>query len=275
MSKIGDFVRKRHSLSVLDIIHFAVNFTIVYVVFAGSLYLSKRLDLPPDGELTLAQWGIILFGSIPLVAFTYVRELVITRRKERQIKERKLTYDCIGGAIEQLIEIKTRSLDVRIHYITELLKYVEKVVFLVLREYGISTGEICANLMQKRENPPRLELTYFGTFLSGRKKITLSLSPKEMAPGAPEAYCYRKTMYVDNTTSDKYRRFFDQTRPYKCIISIPVLDSEGEPFAILNIDSDIPNQFVGKDFIDKKIMPTINPLVRLLILEKDLIVNNK
>ena len=73
--------------------------------------------------------------------------------------------------------------------------------------------------------------------------------------------------------SDEFKKFFDESKPYRCIISIPILDTEDHVFAILNIDSDVPNQFGAKDFIDQKIIPTINPLVLLLKLEKDLILN--
>ncbi len=151
----------------------------------------------------------------------------------------------------------------------------EKVITLALGEYGVNTGEICANLMVKKENPLRLDLMYFGTFMSGRKKITLPVNPESLIPGAPEAYFFRKTMYVNNTMSDKFRKFFDEAKPYRCIISIPILDKEEHPFAILNIDSDIPDQFIGKEFIDQKIIPTINPLVLLINLEKDLILSTK
>ncbi len=275
MDKVFDFIKKRRSFTLLDIWEFFLNFAVVYVVFAGGLYISKILDLQPKQVLTSDQWKIILFGSIPLVIFTYLREMYITSKKERQIKERKLTYDCIGGAIEQLIEIKSRSLNVRIHYVTELLKYLEKVVILVLGEYGVSAGEICTNLMILKESPLRLDLMYFGTFMSGRKKIILPVNIEALVPGAPEAYFYRKTMYVNNTMSDNFRKYFDESKPYRCIISIPILDADEHPFAILNIDSDIPDQFVGKDFIDQKIIPTINPLVLLIKLEKDLILSTK
>jgi len=273
MNKINDFVKKRHSLTILDIGQFLLNLTIVYVIFTGGLLLSKWFDLQPNQTFTDKQWRIILLGSLPFVFFTYFREMYITSKKERQIKERKIIYDCIGGAIEQLIEIKSRSLEVRIHYITELLKYMEKVVFLILKEYGTSTGEICANLMMIKENPLRLELMYFGTFLSGRKKITIPVVADVLVPGAPEAYSFHKTTYINNTMSDEFRKFFDENKPYRCIISIPISDTEGHIFAILNIDSDVPDQFVAKDFIDQKIIPTINPLLLLLKLEKDLILN--
>jgi len=278
MDKVYDIIKKRRSFSLLEAWGFFLNFALVYIVLTLSLYISKKLELQPNQKLTTAQWNIIFFGSLPLVAFTYLREMYVTRKKERQIKERKLIYDCIGGAIEQLIEIKSQKshpLDVKIHYITELLKYMEKVVILVLGEYGINAGEICTNLMIKKENPLRLDLMYFGTFMSGRKKIILPVNTDALVPGAPEAYFYRKIMYINNTMSGNFRKFFDENKPYRCIISIPLLDAEEHPFAILNIDSDIPDQFDGKEFIDQKIIPAINPLVLLIKLEKELILDTK
>lgn len=278
MNKVHDAITKRRSFTLLDIWGFFLNFALVYIVLTLGLYFSKILDLHPGQKLTTGQWNIIFLGSLPLVAFTYLREMYITNKKERQIKERKLTYDCIGGAIEQLIEIKVQKahpLELKIHYVTELLKYMEKVILLVLKEYGINTGEICANLMIKKENPLRLDLMYFGTFMSGRKKITLPINTEDLIPGAPEAYFYKKTMYINNTMADNFRKFFDETKPYRCIISIPIFGLDEHPFAILNIDSDVPDQFIGKEFVDQKIIPTINPLVLLIKLERDLILNTR
>lgn len=274
MKKIVDNIKKVRSYTILDIFRFLGNFAFAYFVFTVSLYLSKVFDLTPPQDLTTRQWQIILIGGIPMAILTYLREIYVTAQKNRQIQDRKLIYDCIGGAIEQLIEIKSRPFEAKTDYTKELLKYMEKVISLVLKEYGIHTGEICVNLMVKKENPLRLDLMYFGTFLAGRKKIIIPVNPDALIPGAPEAYSYRKTMYINNTMSNDFKNFFDENKPYRSIISIPIIDINGEEvFAVLNIDSDFPDQFVGKDFIDQKIIPTINPLVLLLQLEKDLILN--
>ena len=171
-----------------------------------------------------------------------------------------------------VIELKSQSANTNVNYMNELLRYVEKVVFVVLQDNGITCGEICSNLMIHRNYPPCLELVYFGTFLMGRTKLTLPLNPDSVSPGAAEAYYLNKTMYIDNTMSDTYRRFFSEAKPYRSIISIPIQDGSGGVFAVLNIDSDVQGQFSSTDFINKKILPAVNSLILLVKLEKDLLV---
>ncbi len=195
----------------------------------------------------------------------------ITRKKEEQIRGSKIIYDCIGGAIDQLIQFKAVDEGDKDRFINDLLRYTEKIVFLVLRDHGFDEGEICANLMLLREGNT-LDLAYFGTFLHGRERLQLIIDPDNLLPGAPEAYYYKKVMYIPNTTSRKYKQYFDENKPYRSIISIPIFNLEKDVFAVLNIDSDRPRQFISKDFINKKILPSITPLISLLQLEKDLFV---
>lgn len=203
-----------------------------------------------------------------MVVCTYVRGLIDTQKKAQRTKGDKLVYDCLGGAIEQLIHIRTCPPAVARQFINELLKYIEKVVTVVLKQYGPPPGEICANLMIKREDPLRLDLEYFGTFLHGRSKLTLGLEDPSL-PGAPEAYLHKKVMYIDNTMSDTYKRFFDINKPYRSILSIPIPLPDGSIFAVLNIDSHFADQFMSEDFIGKKILPVVSPFIALLKLEQD------
>lgn len=272
MSRLTVFFRTNRSFTLWDVGTFVLNFVVTYVLMGASLYVSTLLSLQQDQNMTVRQRWIVALGAVCLVVITYGRELVVTSRKNRQIRESKLIYDCIGGAIEQLIEIRRSTPAETRRYVNELLKYTEKIVLLVLREYSIPAGELCANLMVRREQPDRLELEYFGTFLAGRAKITLGIDPSSLIPGAPEACYYRKVMYINNTMSPTYRRFFDEAKPYRSIISLPI-EEDGSVFAVLNIDSHIPDQFMSSDFINKKIIPAVSPLVALFRLEQDLIVS--
>lgn len=268
MSKFAEFFKKRRSLSVWDAIVFFTKFVLTYAICVGTLYLSTILESTTKQKLSGYQIAYIFGGGFVLVVLSYIKELGATHKKEGQLKERKIIYDCIGGAVEQLVAVQSKSPERKRSYVNELLKYVEKVVSLTLKEDGTSPGEICSNLMIK--NDDHLELVCFGTFLSGRTKLALSLQDP-LRPGAPEAFHYKKAMYVDNTMSEKFRKFFDEEKPYRSILSIPIIDDQDNVIAIVNIDSDIPNQFNGQDFVNKKILPTVMPLLKLLQLEKDIL----
>jgi len=270
-----NLLKKPLTLSAWDIGRFFLNFLVAYLVFFMTLFLSKYFDLPAGQTFSLRQWAIIGVGSAVLVVFTYLRELQVTKKKEGQLKERKVIYDCIGGAIEKLIELGEAQAEDgkdKTPYIAGLLRYIEKVVELALREAGIQIGDITSNLMVVKDNPLALDLLYFGTYLTGRKKIVLPIT-QPILPGAPEAYLLKKAMYINDIKAPEYKKYFDQGKSYRSIISIPITESNDTVFAVLNIDSDIPDQFVSKDFVDKKVIPTVTPLTLLLRLEKDIILN--
>ena len=97
-------------------------------------------------------------------------------------------------------------------------------------------------------------------------------------PGAPEAYVFKKMIYIDNTQSDKYKEYFDAEKEYRSIISIPIIDNvSSEVIAVINVDSPEPKQFISKDFIEKRILPKIHNLILLFSLERNLLnlSNNK
>jgi len=110
-----------------------------------------------------------------------------------------------------------------------------------------------------------LKLTYFGLDLPNRALIDVPLDPNDIWPGGPEAYYSKEITYVDDTKSRKYRRFFHNPA-YDSFISLPILRNEidGEIVAIINIDSDIKNQFVSKKFISEKIFPALIPTIALI-----------
>jgi hypothetical protein len=274
MQAIEQFLKRNRSYSFWDICRFFLNFLITFFVFAFTLYFSRRLTLPQDQSLTTYHYTIIGIGAFVLVIFTYIREFLITRSKEYTIRDQKLIYDCFGGALIQLINLRYQPPGQRASFINELLKYVEKVVCLILKGMGNTPGEVCANLMIKKNNPERLELQYFGTFLSGRKKITLPIDPSSIMPGAPEAYIYGKVAYVDNTLSPKHKDFFDEAKPYRSIVSVPIPSPDDGIVAVLNIDSSTPYQFVSTDVIAKKILPAVSPFVSLLQLIWDLVLES-
>lgn len=267
------FLSKNHSYSFIDIARFIFNFLSAFLVFFISLSATKLIGLKTGESLSGDQWVLIGVFSFLLVIFTYVKELFAGKRKQRKIEGFKVITDSIGGAIEQLTEMKSKNIKEKQHIVYELLKYIEKVVKIILEIEGYETGEFCANLMIKNDQG-KLEILYFGTFLSGREKLQLQIDTSNPMPGAPEAYVFRKTMYIDDTTSIKFSKYFDKDKSYRSIISIPVLNIDKEVIAIINIDSTKINQFISGDFVSKRIVPIITPFIDLLKLEKENIINN-
>lgn len=264
-------LRQHRSYSIWDICSFVLNFVVTFVVIGLGLYTPVILRL--QGQPTIQQWQIIIATAFLLVIFTYVRERFVTRKKEQQLRGSKVVYDCIGAAVERLIDSQACSSMEVSQYVPELLRYIEKVIVLVLQDSGVPQGEICANLMIRKDNPDRLELEHFGTYLPGRSKRILPLDLNNLLPGAPEACVGQKVIYIDNTLSEANRRFFDEAKPYRSILSIPIPSelARGKVFGVLNVDSPCPNQFVSRDFIGKKVLPVLTPFVALVTLERKLV----
>jgi hypothetical protein len=269
MSRITDLVNKRHSFTWKNILRFLGRFLISYIVYSIPLLLTIWIRESKISKFLPYEWYILGFGPVPLVVFAYVQEYFRTKKNEETIQENKIIYDCIGGAIDLLIEYKSRSQPDLNNYISDLLKYTEKIVSLVLKSNGIEQGTLCVNLMIKTDST--LDLAYFSMFMHGRERRQLIINPEELLPGAPEACYYNKTTYIPNILSRKYKRYFDKKKPYRSIISIPISGLHNIVYAIMNIDSDQPNQFQSQDFINKKILPSISPVISLMQLEHDLI----
>lgn len=268
VKSIGRFLLKDRSFTFSGVLRFLSNLLISYVVFWVSLYLSARLAVPSSQPVIKGQIGLVSGGSILLVVFTYLRQLLISRRKEVALRDQKLIYDCFGGAIERLIEVKRESESDGKWFVSDILVYFEKVVGLVLKNDGIRSGELCANLMLKRTNPLRLSLVYFGTALGGREKLDIQIDARNRRPGAPEAFDTGKVAYIDNTMGRKYKRFFDENKPYRSILSIPICNLKSVVFSVLNIDSSLPDQFISTDYISKRILPVINPFISIIQLQQ-------
>ena len=266
MHNLTHALNRTRSFTFLDIATFLLNFAVTFLFFAGSLHFSRLLSLPTGQPLSPGHWTTVILGALLLVIFTYARELFITRVKERQLRGNKIVYDCMGGAIEQLVELQSLPGIERRAIPSDLLKYVEKIAFQVLQDHGMKPGEFCANLAIKRAGADFLDITHFGTRLTGRSKRALPIDYGAPTPGAVEAYVFRSVVYVNDTHAERFRTHFDQKRPYRSILSMPVPPGSEDVFAVVNVDSDVPNQFGSKDFIDRILLPAVNPLLSLVTL---------
>lgn len=264
-------LNKNHSYNWKDRFVFALNFIFGFGGSWLSIYLAVRLTVAPNSNLNFSQWSSITIGAFLLVALNYLREHVNTWRTDKELQAEKTIYAIIGGAIEELNEFKCNPSNENPKYVYEILKYVEHAVFVVLKTYSITPNSLSANLMLVENDPLCLSLKFFGTKLAGRKRIKIPINLEDPLPGAPEAFVLNKMIYIDNTQNEKYKPYFDPTKDYRSIISIPIMDSATEKvYAVINIDSPEPNQFESKEFIEKKILPKIHTLILLFSLERNL-----
>jgi hypothetical protein len=133
-----------------------------------------------------------------------------------------------------------------------------------------STGSLSANLMIYDKRAGVLALEQFGTRLQGRKKLTLQVSKDITRPGAPQAILKGETVYIEDTHADRYVAFFDTSKSYRSIVSVPI-ELESDQYAgVINIDSPTPNHFRSSEFVKTEILPVINPLLRLIRLNRDI-----
>lgn len=185
-----------------------------------------------------------------------------------------IIYKAIGGAVDQLVEIKSEGIENPKYYFSTILSYIEKVVKAILVD--ASSGKlnsnsvvIGANLMVFHRSTSKLELKYFGTVMAGREKISLNVDQNSPKPGAPAACARERIIYINDTHSEKYREFFDLDKDYRSIISIPIRNPKDGVTAVVNIDSNIPEHFGSDEYIRTRIIPKLDPFIGLISLEKE------
>lgn len=271
-TKLKLWYMKENSVSPRSLLRFIFIFLRRFLLFYVPIYLSIRLTLPGGTPFSLTQWWASVFGSIMLVFISYFEDNSRDRKKNKTIESDKIIYDCIGGAIQELHEIIIHKPKDGKHYIDEILVAIEKVIITIFKGLGRPCGDLCVNLMVKEGN--YLVLTKFATKLQDRDKPKILLDENNPLPGAPAAWALKKTIYINNIHSEEYKPFFQGAFKFKSFISIPVLD-DGKVFCIINVDSSMEDQFDSEEFISKKIMTKINPLLLLFVLENELFKKNK
>jgi hypothetical protein len=190
-----------------------------------------------------------------------------------QLDEQEIIFGVIGGAIQLAADTqgnkKQRNPD---HYFSDLLKSIESVTKIVLGQSEAQGVKISANLMIPRNQPvDTLKLEYWGTRLDGREDITLQVDNNSPTPGAVAAYVTRKPIYIPNTMLPVYKDHFDPEKDYRSIISIPVKDSGGNVYGVVNIDSNVEELFGSMEVISTNLIPKIKPLINLIVLKRDLL----
>lgn len=261
-------LKKNRSYSVFDALQFAGNFLVNYCIFFISIIIPLLISKPNDVSFTSFHVWIFLIVPFLLVVFTYIRENIITYKRERKIKQKKVIYTSITSIIKFLLQQDfKKEKDIKRRYVEKVLVLIQRIMQVILHDQGIPVGTICANLMLYH-NPDKLVLEYCGVSTDGHgsEGFTLNINRDKPDIGAPEAFVTNSIRYIDNTTLDEYKNFFsdEENSDVKSFISIPLRDNSKSVYAVLNIDSDVIEQFINVDFIEKQVLPEIKVFVYLI-----------
>lgn len=269
-NKLFDRIRRKYFVSIADVLRFIGLAAGNFLLFFIPLWLSLDLSLPKETNPNFTQSLYMGLSSIVLVVITYFRDNYRDKKKNNLIVSDKIIYDCIGGGIQELYELKDKDGKEKGHYITETLNYIEKVTFAILRAHNKDVGQLCVNIMENIDG--KLKLTKFATKFQDRTKPAIELDLSKPGPGAPFAWVNNQVIYVADISLPQYKPFFDGDFKFKSFISLP-LEIDGTVIAIVNIDSNLLNQFESNEFISKFLIPKINPFLLLLRFDKDLFTN--
>lgn len=259
--KISLVIRKDRSVSFFDIFKFIFNFLILYIPFWAAIFFPLHLGMKSGEYLTYGQWMIIFILPFGLVIISYFREYIVTHKREKKLRRDIVIFSCIASAIKLITLQDFQNKSSKNEFVKDLLSYFHRVIDVILSEEGIPMGTICSNLMIYYDNPEKLVLEHIGFYTAGHgeEKFTLPIDRENPLSGAPAAFVNDKTIYIDDTESEKYSKYFltEDNWNVKSFISLPIRDTNKKVFAILNIDSDIAQQFISTDFISKSILPRI------------------
>lgn len=254
-------------LPMIDVLKFIVNTGVVFTYTCTGLLAQ---DWITKGSVTLDNFGLAAIISIPLLIITYIRERIVTSAANNKIKDSKLVFECLDGAIIHLQHYLTNKKGKR-RYFENLLSIVERLTFILLKGYGSQELDITANLMVPKvinQGKEVLELQYRGTCLRGRQgKRELEVDETAPAPGAAVAYLKKKAVYIPDVFRKPNSTYFSKDCPYRSVLSIPISLNSSVKY-VLNIDSLRSDAFISDEVINKVILPTIDPLLNLFLIEK-------
>ncbi len=265
-SNLKLIIFKKYSFSTWSIIKFFLLFISHFLFFYLPLYASIRFTLQSETKFTSTQWWAPILLALILVVLNYIWNNIRDKNKNKKIESDKIIYDCIGGAIQELHELEIQDNDGE-HFINEILVYIEKVIEVMLNSAGIEKGTLCVNYMVKDND--NLVLTNFATKFQNRNKPMIPLNIQDPLPGAPEAWVLKKVIYINDIENEKFNPYFKESFNFKSFISIPVFD-DNKIYGIINVDSNLRDQFVSNEFITKRIMTKIGPFLSLFIFKVEL-----
>lgn len=217
-------------------------------------------------DLAWWQWLIMFIGAIitALILYSFERKAIKEKLSDLDIQY-ELTFGFVALGLENLLAPTLAGKVDKDYCIEKMLTYIEKSIESILTENDIIPGSICVNLMVLDENV--LHLTHFDLDRKNRNYITLPVVREDPAPGAVVALCNGKFEYIKNIRKSKYKVHF-KDRPYKSIVSFPLVitNHDGKSkisYGVINVDSNLKNQFVSDAFIEKRILPAMDPFMSI------------
>lgn len=268
--KLKTWSTQRISFTVAGVTRNFLNFVVAYTASVTALWLAHWQG---KGTVTCRTYLIIYGGSGLLVIINYFREYLSNLGRERRKLAKDIIFKFTSSAIAKLKDCYKQP-ESNKSFEEATLRFIERTVKELYPASFDKDIEITANLMEFDEQSGMLVLTSFGTFGDDRKiKLSLNVDQQHPLPGAPEAFVFDQIVYIPDTYDETVRDHFKPNRPYHCIISIPLCNSD-RPFGVLNIDSNETNGFGNTEYISKEILPTIKPFVRLLELRSQLYHSN-
>jgi len=209
----------------------------------------------------------ILITIAAVILITALTEIIENKQRSNIQAELdpqyELTFSYISMSLETiLLDVLNSDLQ-EDSKIEKLLVYIQASIISILKGNSIEVGEICVNLMIQTEDV--LRLTHFDIARQDRKYVDIEINRRH--PGAPKAYSRQKLQYVKDTQSNHIRKYF-RDKPYRCILSYPLIirsdaTRNNEVYGVLNIDSNLVNQFKSIDFVQSKISSALNPLLSI------------
>lgn len=278
MNWLRNIAEREHRFTFRSVWRTCVRFIVRYVIVLVSVGIVQNRTRAGQQPPTVSNLIWIFSIALLLVLLDYIKDAYQnTKRSDKEVDERTF-FVIISNAIEHLIEARGSGEHTAKVHVEDILTRIEAVTKRALQLPETTDAAITANLMvaipltDKSKQSIQLKLKYWGIGrTSDRHTIELNVDRKKPNPGAPEAYVFNKTVYVNNTLAETYKAYFQESRPYRSIVSFPVVGYDAKVFAVVNVDSNVPDMFKSDDFISHTLLPRIRPLLHLLSLEQELI----
>lgn len=271
----------RHTPSFSTPKRFIYNSLFCLIISFFILYLTIRFILifTDHTKFTSVHWIFITISSFVITTFIYLREVYITRKdfnndiKKEIIDAGKTDLMCLLSELDFNSSVENDSMFVNI------LEKVQKSVELILEENQIQKGIISVNLMFYKEEPSSLYIKYYAEKFDGHGELDFSLPVDFDKPqdGGPYAFVYKKNIYIPDTTESKFNVYINESsgnQKVASFISLPIWDDNKKAILILNIDSDLKNQFMSEEFLKVQLYPRLKYFIYCLRLLYKIIPNH-
>lgn len=128
---------------------------------------------------------------------------------------------------------------------------------------------ISANLMVPTQGGEALEIERFDQLHAGRRFISIPVDRGDPGPGAASAFVNGTEQYIPNITAPEYSEVFRDNAPYRCVLSLPILDDRRNSLAVVNVDA-VEIDFFNRGEKDwESLAQSLQPITSLMGLALD------